>query len=163
MENQFKLSWIDILIAILCFIIAVVYGGLMATELVNGNAASIQMNNEQLIVDRAAFLGQTRDLFITIIALLGGIKIIQRKSFGWSAAVFVTLMILTLSVAFLTQMISDKSLDPYLAGAIAAVLFSLFLAIYLWLPATRIKWQVKAGNYVLALIMTGMVTLLVLS
>lgn len=161
MEQSFKLNWVDILLAILCIIITIIYGSLITMEILQNNTASINMTNEQLVVDRKAFLGQTRDLFITVIGLLGTIKIFQKKSFGWSAAAFIVLFITLLSFAFLFQMIKDGSWDMYLFIAIFGSVTSLFLSFYVWLPTTRTKWQVKGGNYVLFLIMSGMVALLV--
>lgn len=159
-QPSFKLNWVEIILGILCFIIALIYGSLITIDLMQNNTASISMSNEQLIVDRKAFLSQTRDLFIAVITLLGGIKIFQKKSFGWSAAVFVTIFFAVLSFAFFAQMIKDGAWGIYLFVSIFASVSSLFLLLYVWLPKTRLKWQVSTGNYILSLIMLGMVGLL---
>lgn len=159
MEQPFKLNWIEILIAIISLIIAVVYGSLMIIEISKNNIASISISNEKFI-HTGNFLNQTRDIFIGVIALLGGIKIFQKKAFGWSVAAFITTLLLAISLAFFWQSVKVGSWDLILFASIFASVIFLFLSAYVWLKPTREKWKVAVPNYIIFGIMVAMVAIL---
>ncbi len=161
--SAFKLNFFEYIIVSLCILTGAAYIGLIVMDLSNSNTHVISASRDQLMIDKTAFLNQTRDIFIAVVAILGAIKIFQKKSFGWSAAFVIILLLLSLSCAMTIEHIQNNHIGSSMIAFAVASAIMICLMIYLLVPSTRQKWRLTTGNYIITVVMIGMISLLLFS
>jgi hypothetical protein len=147
-----KLSWREKYAGILVLFIGLVYLAWQVIDFLSSKSGAYAVNDGSLNINKSELFNHIRSIISIILALTGGLLLLNRKRAGWVIGVALLFLLLIIASGIMVAGYSIADTVSKISGG--AVVFLLLLAlIFLLLPSARLKYKVGKRTYLPTLVL----------
>lgn len=153
-----KLNWKEKFVAFLLLLVGTIF---LISWIVSISSEIRRPSEAGMISLRTSdLMTHIRSIATFLVALSGGLLLLKKRTFGWVLSLSVLLLFATIVTGILLAAVERKTIDPAFIIGIAALAVLITAMIFLFLKPTRQKFRIDAMNYITAIVLFILLSIL---